>query len=104
MNYRREIALLRLIWTLWEQLLEHTDTTEFEHQVRAAGLGWALPTWDHHHDDEWLTVDQVAFDTGHTPSAIRNWPARYGLRTIDGRYRWAVIRQLMETRGNRQAS
>ena len=51
-----------------------------------------------------LTVDQVAFDTGHTPSAIRNWPARYGLQTVDGRYRWADIRQLMETRGNRQAS
>jgi hypothetical protein len=47
----------------------------------------------------------LQFYTGHTPSAFGKWQAGYGIQTINGRYRWADIRRLTETRGtNRQAS
>ncbi len=102
MSYRRENHLLRLVHVLWEELRKTTDTTQLEYEIRAAGIGWALPSWDHHHDDEKLTVDQLGFELGYTPSAIRNWPTRYGLKPVNGKYRWRDIRELMESRGTKE--
>lgn len=92
----RENKLLRIIFVLWLELERRMDTAELEQAIRSEGLGWTLPsTIDHHDADDWLTVDQLAFELGYTPSAIRNWPARYGLRPVKGRFRWGDVKHVL---------
>ncbi|BDY33174.1 hypothetical protein [Mycolicibacterium mageritense] len=102
MTSTREGDLLRLIHVLWTALNELTSTRYLESQIRKDGLGWALPTPEHHHDDDWLTVDQIAFELGYSQSAIRNWPSRYGLKPVNGRYRWGDIQSVRQRQVRRR--
>ncbi|KMV23350.1 hypothetical protein [Mycobacterium heckeshornense] len=96
----RETALLRLVLVLWGELRRHTNPKELERleqDIREAGLGWALGNLDHH-DDDLLTVDQLAHELGYSQSTIRDWPTRYGLQTVAGRYRWGDVKKMLSTR------
>ena len=91
----RETRLQRLAYTLWCHLTPHQQA-ELGPGIVQAGMGWAIPgaTIDHHDDDDWLTVDQIAWEFGLTPSAIWNWRQRYNLTPVKGRYRWGDIKKM----------
>lgn len=100
----REIRLQRLVYVLWNHLTEYQQA-QLGPGVVKAGMGWALPgiTLDHIDDDDWLTVDQLAYETGLTESAIRNWRQRYGLTPVKGRYRWGDIQAIRRQRHQRKS-
>lgn len=103
MSTTRERDLQRLVSVLLHQLATFTDTRTVELNIRRSGMGWALPTSaDFYEDDDWLTVDQLAFELGYTESAIRNWPSRYGLKPVKGRYRWGDVQTVIIGRNMRQ--
>jgi hypothetical protein len=93
----REDRLLRLICFLWYQITPQ-QREELKPGIHEQEMGWALPSWEHRDDDDWLTVNELAADLGMTPSGIRNWQSRYGLKPIDGRYRWADVKEAKDRR------
>lgn len=99
----REIRLQRLIYVLWNHLTAYQQS-ELGPGIVKAGMGWALSgtTLDHHDDDDWLTVDQLAYELGLTPSAIRNWQQRYSLKPLKGKYRWGDIEAIRRERQQRR--
>lgn len=102
MSATRERDLQRLVSVLLHQLGTFTDTRTIERNIRRSGMGWALPTSaDFYDDDDWLTVDQLAFELGYTQSAIRNWPTRYRLKPVKGRYRWGDVQDTINARNQR---
>lgn len=99
----RENQLHQVIAVLFNELQTFTDTRHLEREIRRSGLGWTLPSSiDFFDEDQWLSIDQIAFELGYSPSAIRNWPSRYGIKPIDGRYRWGDIQRLIIARNMRR--
>lgn len=92
---RREQDLLRLITVLWAEVPHHIRD-EMEPRIRQVGLGWALPTGFDPQDDDWLTPDQIAYELGLTVAAIWNWPGRYGIKSVDGRFLWADVQRIRQ--------
>lgn len=98
--------LLRLVLVLWGELRQRTrpaDLDQLERDIRRAGLGWALGNLDHD-DNELLTTDQLAHELGYSTSTVRDWTSRYGLRNINGRYRWGDVKHMLARRRRRQIS
>lgn len=93
----REQRLLQLVFFLWAQLT-HQQQQELRPDIEAENMGWAIPSWERRHPDDWLTVEELAADLGMTPSGIRNWQARYGLTPIKGRYRWGDVEEARKQR------
>lgn len=89
----REARLLRLVNFLWAQIPPDVQA-ELAPDIEAGNMGWAIPSWECRNDDDWLTVDELATELGMTPAGIRNFPRRYGIQPVKGRYRWGdVIRR-----------
>lgn len=100
----RETALLRLVFVLWGELRRYMpsgELSDLEGEVRRAGLGWILGNLDRAEDAR-LTVDQLAYELGFSRSTIRNWRSRYGLKPVDGRYRWGDVQAMLAERSWRQ--
>ena len=95
----REVRLLRLVYVLWTNLSYHQQATIGPGIVKS-GMGWALPGVmpDLHANDDWLTVDEIAFEFGLSESTVRNWQQRYGLRPVKGRYRWGDVKAIRNPR------
>lgn len=103
MSTTRERELQRLVSVLLHQLRTFTDTRTIERNIRQSGLGWALPsTTDFHDEDDWLTPDQLAYELGYTTSTIRNWPTRYDIKPVKGRYRWGDVLRVIDARNQRR--
>lgn len=95
----REDRLLRLVFFLWSQLPPEQQQ-ELAPDIEAGEMGWAIPSWECHDDNDWLTLDELATELGMTQAGIRNWHRRYGLTPVKGRYRWGDVirrRQLKTT-------
>lgn len=98
----REDRLLQLVFFLWNQLgpEQRQDLTP---GIEQSGMGWAIPTWECRDENDWLTVEELATELGMTPSGVRNWPSRYGLTPVRGRYRWGdICNRKRQTQGNSQ--
>lgn len=93
----REQRLLQLVFFLWAQL-PPDQQSELRPHIAADNMGWAIPSWEHRDPDDWLTIDELAHDLGMTASAVRNWPARYGLTPVRGRYRWGDVEDARKKR------
>jgi hypothetical protein len=92
---RRETKLLQLVHFLWTELRKTSDNPgAIEWAIRQEGLGWAIGGPDHIDDENWLTPDQIAHELGYQQSTVHVWAHRYGLRQINGRYRWGDIKQI----------
>lgn len=91
---------MRLVARLWHEVTNPVTTPgQLEADVRAAGMGWALPTTpDHLDDDDWLTPDQIAHETGYEATTVRVWAHRYQLTQVKGTYRWGDVRQMLRQR------
>lgn len=97
MSWLREQKLLQLATVLWNELAPNKQQ-ELAPLLRDAEMSWAIPTMDHLTDDHWLTTDQLAKELGLTPSGVRNWQHRYGLKPVDGLYRWGDVQQIRKER------
>lgn len=99
----REVRLQRLVHVLWNHMSSHQQADLGPSIVRA-GMGWAIPEalTDHRDEDDWLTVDQLSYELGLSPSAIRNWQQRYGIRPVRGTYRWGDIQDVIRQRHQRR--
>lgn len=97
----REERLLQLVFFLWTQLPAE-QRQELVPDIEAEHMGWAIPSWERRDPDDWLTVDELAHDLGMTPSGVRNWQARYGLRPVKGRYRWGDVEEARKQRNQRR--
>lgn len=89
----REQRLLQLVCFLWGQLTPQQQL-DFEPDIEAAHMGWAIPVWECRDPEDRLTVEELAVELGMTPSGIRNWQHRYDLKPVNGRYRWADIQDV----------
>ncbi len=67
-------------------------------------MGWAITVGATLTDDDWLSTDELAAELGITPSAIRNWQTRYGLKPRHGLYRWGDIQTIRKERTMRNAA
>jgi hypothetical protein len=92
--------MLSLIHTLWNALPPE-KRAELEPIIRRSEAQWVLYEMELT-EDEWLTTAEVARKCGVTPSAVRNWPKRYDLRKVKGRYRWGDIDDLQRLRNQRE--
>ena len=97
----REERLLRLIYTLWEQLDDH-QRAALRAGIEQSDMGWALPQLDRHNDNDWLTIDEAARELGLTRKGLRNWHTRYGLTPIRNLYRWGDIQAIRRQRNMRK--
>lgn len=78
----REDRLLTLVELLWNQLTP-MQQLELTPHMENLGMGWAIPTWECHDPDDWVSLEQLAFELGMTESGVRNWRYRYGLTPRD---------------------
>lgn len=99
----REIRLQRLVYHLWTHLTPYQQG-QLGPGIVKSGMGWALPaaTLDHRDDNDWVTVDEIAYEYGLTESAVRNWQQRYNLNPVKGRYRWGDIKDALQRRNQRK--
>lgn len=97
----REDRLLQLVFFLWAQLPTEQQA-ELRADIEAEDMGWAIPSWERRDPDDWLTVDELAADLGLSASAVRNWPSRYGLTAVRGRYRWGDVEAARKRRNIRK--
>ena len=99
----REVRLQHLVQVLWNHMnsYQHADLGP---SIVRAGMGWAIPEalTDHRDQDDWLTVDQLAYELGLSRSAIRNWQQRYGLTPVRGTYRWGDVQRVLADRHQRK--
>lgn len=102
MSWIREQKLLRLVTVLWNELAPHSQA-ELGPVIEKAEMGWAIPASDHLTDDHWLTPEELAKELGLTASGVRNWQSRYGLKPIDGLYRWGDVQEIRKQRHQRNA-
>lgn len=86
----REERLLQLVFFLWAQLPPQAQD-ELREDIEAEHMGWAIPSWERRHPDDWLTLTELTAELGMTLSGIRNWQSRYGLTPVKGRYRWGDV-------------
>lgn len=102
----REQIQAQVILGMWLELRKPHDQQDpdgLDREIRREGFAWALPSMAHIDDDELLTPAELSDLLGYSESTIRNWPARYQLPQVNGKYRWGDIEDLINTRneGNR---
>lgn len=99
----REVRLQRLVHVLWNHLTPYQQA-ELGPGIVKAGMGWAIPDAlpDHRDDNDWLTVDQLSYELGLSPSAIRNWPQRYDIKPVNSTYRWGDVQRILRERRTRR--
>lgn len=100
MSWIREERLLHLVSLLWGHLTPDVRE-ELQPVIVEAAMGWAITSLGHLSDDHWLTPADLARELGLTPSGIRNWQSRYGLKPVDGLYRWGDVQEIRKERSRR---
>lgn len=99
MSWLREQNLLKLVYVLWNEIPAERRT-ELAPILGRSEAHWALhdTSCEHLDENDWLTPDQIAHECGIRTSTVRNWPKRYGLTSVKGRYRWGDIQELQRRR------
>jgi hypothetical protein len=90
MSWLRERKLLSLVETLWHEL---TAERQAELRPELADVAWALPKTleNRYGPDDLLTTAEVAAAFGMKPAGVWSWSRRYGIKTINGKWRWADV-------------
>jgi hypothetical protein len=102
-SWIREQKLLRLVHVLWNELAPNTQSILIPF-IEDEGMAWAVPLEEYITDDSWFTPQQLASHLGLSESAVRNWPARYGLQANeDGLYRWGDVLRVRQAQNLRAA-
>jgi hypothetical protein len=94
----REDRLQQLVTMLWFCLPEE-ERDALSPDIRDDGMGWAIPDDDRDRCiDDWLTYTEIGNELGLSPSTVRNWPDRYGLKPRRGRLKWSDVERVVNRR------